>query len=268
MSPNGSHAFLSLRGPNPLTADPHVSTGNTPGVGVLKVTEGGRNAVFESVVQVSNIDAEVHANVEASAYASGNVAADMYANVAAEATGRAMQTLLGKTLHLVGGAATALHWAINSVKKGGIVSIVGVYGPIDCLVPIGNVVNKGLTLRANQASVKRLLPRLIEQQYPTAEIDVVEIDPAVTRVAYRFFGVAHEAVDGHLPERDVVLEVEAHLHHPGDPEEDDVETGVQHGVGVEAGEVVGLLRGDAHAGEGRRVDPHGDRRSASGLRRS
>jgi threonine dehydrogenase-like Zn-dependent dehydrogenase len=82
--------------------------------------------------------------------------------VGAEATGRAMQTLLGKTLHMVGGAGTALHWAINSVKKGGIVSIVGVYGPIDALVPIGNVVNKGLTIRANQASVKRLLPRLIE----------------------------------------------------------------------------------------------------------
>jgi S-(hydroxymethyl)glutathione dehydrogenase/alcohol dehydrogenase len=29
-------------------------------------------------------------------------------------------------------------------------------------VPMGNVVNKGLTIRANQASVKRLLPRLIE----------------------------------------------------------------------------------------------------------
>jgi threonine dehydrogenase-like Zn-dependent dehydrogenase len=82
--------------------------------------------------------------------------------VGAEATGRAMQTLLGKTLHMVGGAATALHWAINGVKKGGVVSIVGVYGPIDALVPIGNVVNKGLTIRGNQASVKRLLPRLVE----------------------------------------------------------------------------------------------------------
>jgi threonine dehydrogenase-like Zn-dependent dehydrogenase len=30
------------------------------------------------------------------------------------------------------------------------------------MIPIGNVLNKGLTLRANQASVKRLLPRLIE----------------------------------------------------------------------------------------------------------
>ena len=57
VSPNGSHAFMSLRGPVPLTADPHVSTGSTPGVGVLKVTEGGRNGVFEAVAPVSNIDA-------------------------------------------------------------------------------------------------------------------------------------------------------------------------------------------------------------------
>ena len=82
--------------------------------------------------------------------------------VGAEAAGSAMQTLLGRKLLLTGGAATALHWAINSVKKGGVVSIVGVCGQIDCLVPVGNVVNKGLTLRGNQASVKRLLPRLIE----------------------------------------------------------------------------------------------------------
>jgi threonine dehydrogenase-like Zn-dependent dehydrogenase len=82
--------------------------------------------------------------------------------VGAEAAGRPLQTLLGRKLLMQGGSATALHWAINSVKKGGIVSIVGVYGPIDTMVPIGNVVNKGLTLRGNQASVKRLLPRLIE----------------------------------------------------------------------------------------------------------
>ncbi len=82
--------------------------------------------------------------------------------VGAEASGSTMQTLLGRKFLMQGGSATALHWAINSVKKGGIVSIVGVYGPIDTLVPIGNVVNKGLTIRANQASVKRLLPRLIE----------------------------------------------------------------------------------------------------------
>ncbi len=82
--------------------------------------------------------------------------------VGCEAAGSALQTITGKRLMMQAGSATALHWAINSVKKGGIVSIVGVYGPTGNVIPIGNVVNKGITIRANQASVKRLLPRLIE----------------------------------------------------------------------------------------------------------
>ena len=82
--------------------------------------------------------------------------------VGAEAAGDTMNTILGRKLLLQGGSTTALHWAINSVKKGGIVSIGGVYGPTNALIPSGNVVNKGITIRANQASVKRLLPRLIE----------------------------------------------------------------------------------------------------------
>ena len=82
--------------------------------------------------------------------------------VGCEAAGNFAQTLLGVRLKLQGGAATVLHWCINSVRKGGTVSIVGVYGPTFNAVPIGNAVNKGLTLRMNQASVKRHLPRLIE----------------------------------------------------------------------------------------------------------
>jgi threonine dehydrogenase-like Zn-dependent dehydrogenase len=96
--------------------------------------------------------------------------------VGAEARGSFLQSALGRKLLMQGGSATALHWAINSVKKGGIVSIVGVYGPIDTLVPIGNVVNKGLTLRGNQASVKRLLPRLIEH----VKNGVIDPKPLIT----------------------------------------------------------------------------------------
>ena len=93
----------------------------------------------------------------------GGLGADVCIDaVGCEAAGNTLQTLVGRKLLLTGGSATALHWAINSVKKGGIISIVGVYGPLDTLIPIGNVVNKGLTIRANQASVKRLLPKLIE----------------------------------------------------------------------------------------------------------
>jgi S-(hydroxymethyl)glutathione dehydrogenase / alcohol dehydrogenase len=82
--------------------------------------------------------------------------------VGAEASGSGMQSALARVFKMTGGAATALHWAINGVRKGGVVSIVGVYGPIDALVPIGNVLNKGLTIRANQAAVKRHLPVLVE----------------------------------------------------------------------------------------------------------
>ena len=82
--------------------------------------------------------------------------------VGCEAAGNFAQTLTGVKMKLQAGSATALHWAINSVRKGGTVSIVGVYGPTFNAVPIGNALNKGLTLRMNQASVKRHLPRLIE----------------------------------------------------------------------------------------------------------
>ncbi|WP_248282187.1 zinc-dependent alcohol dehydrogenase [Mucilaginibacter robiniae] len=99
--------------------------------------------------------------------------------VGADATGNALQTITGRKLMLQAGSATALHWAINSVKKGGIVSVVGVYGPTDNLVPIGNVLNKGLTIRANQASVKRLLPRLIEH------IQAGRLDPKAL-ITHRF----------------------------------------------------------------------------------
>lgn len=82
--------------------------------------------------------------------------------VGCDASGSKMHTITGKKLLLQAGAPTALNWAINSVKKGGILSIIGVYGPPFNLVSMGSVMNKGITIRSNQASVKRLLPRLID----------------------------------------------------------------------------------------------------------
>jgi threonine dehydrogenase-like Zn-dependent dehydrogenase len=90
--------------------------------------------------------------------------------VGCEADGNFLQSLTGVRMKLQAGAATALHWAINSVRKGGNVSIVGVYGPTFNAVPIGSAMNKGLTLRMNQCSVKRHLPRLVEH-IPAGRID-------------------------------------------------------------------------------------------------
>jgi threonine dehydrogenase-like Zn-dependent dehydrogenase len=82
--------------------------------------------------------------------------------VGLDASGSAAMTLTGKTLPMQAGSAVALHWAINSVRKGGTVVIIGVYGPPFNVVPIGSVMNKGLTIHANQCPVKRHLPRLYE----------------------------------------------------------------------------------------------------------
>jgi threonine dehydrogenase-like Zn-dependent dehydrogenase len=82
--------------------------------------------------------------------------------VGLEASGSAWQTLLGVKLKLAPGSSIALDWAIHAVRKGGTVSIVGVYGPPANLVPIGVAMNKGLTFRMAQANVKRYMPHLLE----------------------------------------------------------------------------------------------------------
>ena len=76
--------------------------------------------------------------------------------VGGAATGNALRTILGKKMKIGTGSALALHWAINLVKKGGIVSIIGVYGPAGNMVPIDDVLIKGIAICANQASVIRL----------------------------------------------------------------------------------------------------------------
>jgi len=82
--------------------------------------------------------------------------------VGMEAEGKRMDQLLGKTLMLQAGAPTALTWCIQTVRKGGNVSVIGVYGPPWNMIPIGTAMNKGLTLRMNQCNVKRYMPRLLE----------------------------------------------------------------------------------------------------------
>ncbi len=82
--------------------------------------------------------------------------------VGCEARGGAIQRVLGVRAKLLGGSATALDWAIDSVRKGGVVSVIGAYGPTYNAVKIGDAFNKGLTLRMNQASVRRNLPRCFE----------------------------------------------------------------------------------------------------------
>jgi alcohol dehydrogenase len=82
--------------------------------------------------------------------------------VGAEADGAFFQHVTSAKLKLQGGSPVALNWAIDSVRKGGTISVVGGYGPLFSAVKIGDAMNKGLTIRTNQCSVKRYWPRLFE----------------------------------------------------------------------------------------------------------
>ena len=55
-SPRGDKVYVSLRGMFPLSGDPHASTGNTPGLCVIKVSRSGRSGRIESIQRISNVD--------------------------------------------------------------------------------------------------------------------------------------------------------------------------------------------------------------------
>jgi alcohol dehydrogenase len=82
--------------------------------------------------------------------------------VGAEADGNFTQHVTAAKFKLQGGSPVALNWALDSVRKGGTVSVMGAYGPIFSAVKFGDAMNKGLTLRTNQCPVKRQWPRLFE----------------------------------------------------------------------------------------------------------
>jgi threonine dehydrogenase-like Zn-dependent dehydrogenase len=67
---------------------------------------------------------------------------------------------------------TALRQAINACRKGGTVSIPGVYGGFVDKFPIGAAFAKGLTLRMGQTHVQRYVPGLLEK------IEAGSIDPS------------------------------------------------------------------------------------------
>lgn len=58
VSPDGAYVFVGLRGPNPLTGnhkEVNNAKGTTPGVGVIKVSDGGRSGEFIGFARITNM---------------------------------------------------------------------------------------------------------------------------------------------------------------------------------------------------------------------
>ncbi|BAU67199.1 Alcohol dehydrogenase GroES domain protein [Stanieria sp. NIES-3757] len=84
----------------------------------------------------------------------------------------AMYDKVAQAVKLETGRPTALRQAIVACRKGGTVSIPGVYGGFVDKVPLGAVVNKALTLRSGQTHVHKYLRPLLDR------IQNGEIDPS------------------------------------------------------------------------------------------
>jgi threonine dehydrogenase-like Zn-dependent dehydrogenase len=81
---------------------------------------------------------------------------------------------------------SALRQAIHSCRKGGTVSVPGVYGGFLDKLPYGAAMNKGLTMKTGQTHVHKYLPRLLRY------IENGDIDPS--------FVVTHRASIDRAPE--------------------------------------------------------------------
>lgn len=53
-APAGNRLFVALRGPVPLSGDPHNATGSTPGLGIIQVTQAGQSGNLIAVVPMTN----------------------------------------------------------------------------------------------------------------------------------------------------------------------------------------------------------------------
>lgn len=100
--------------------------------------------------------------------------------------------------HFVAGdkPAQALDWSIESVRKSGTVSIIGVYPPTDREFPIGVAMNKNLTLRMGNCNHRRYYDELIPL-VASGKLDPVriltEVEPLTGAVE------AYEAFDQRQP---------------------------------------------------------------------
>lgn len=55
-TPDGKWMFMSTRGPNPLSGDPHSSRGTSPGLLIVRIDKDGREGSVHGHVAVSNLD--------------------------------------------------------------------------------------------------------------------------------------------------------------------------------------------------------------------
>src|SRR5947209_10621624 len=73
---------------------------------------------------------------------------------------------------------SVLHAAIDTVRRGGTISLSGVYGGMVDPMPMMDLVDKQIQLRMGQANVKRWIPEIMP--YLERDDDPLGVDPLAT----------------------------------------------------------------------------------------
>lgn len=114
------------------------------------------------------------------------------ADVCVDAVGmeaeRSMWDKIGNIIHAQIGTINALRMCISAVRRGGCISIVGVYGMSYDNFPIGQLFDKGVTVRMGQAPVQHYINELIalvEQGRVTLD-DIITHHLPLSEVAYAY----------------------------------------------------------------------------------
>lgn len=82
--------------------------------------------------------------------------------VGCEAAGSPVHRALGIYAKMEAGSPQAINTAIHATRCGGVISLIGAYGPPWVGADLGTFMNKAQTMRTGQASVKRYMPHLLE----------------------------------------------------------------------------------------------------------
>ena len=91
--------------------------------------------------------------------------------------------------------------AILACRKGGTVSIPGVYGGFDDKIPVGAIMNKALTIKTGQTHVQRYFRPLLER------INKREIDPSFVVTHTLRLDEAPEGYDMFMNKQDDCIKV-------------------------------------------------------------
>ncbi len=87
---------------------------------------------------------------------------DVVGTVLEKAAGAPLAVLSGNHWQKGDGPQQVLEWCVDSVRKGGVVSIIGVYPETEDTFPIGKVMSKSLTIRAANCSHRKYIPKCLK----------------------------------------------------------------------------------------------------------